>query len=132
MKKLIITLLAFSGIAFAQTATPSAQTAPISISGKWTVHSAIGGQENDQVCTFVQTGTTLSGSCATDDPGKDMKFSGTIDGNKVSWTANSDYNGTALTIKFTGTYANDKIDGDETVDPFGVDGTFTATRVKQS
>ncbi len=59
-----------------------------------------------------------------------MKLTGKIDGHKVTWTENTDYEGTALTIKYAGTLAEDKISGTVTVDPFGVDGNFTATLVK--
>ena len=121
MKKLAITIVLVSSIAFAQTTATS-------LSGKWKVHSDVAGNESDSDCTFTQTGNDLAGTCSTDkDP---VKITGKVDGKKVSWSYKSDYNGTPLTISLTGTIDGDKITGDENVDPFNVTGDFTATRSK--
>jgi hypothetical protein len=55
-----------------------------------------------------------------------------VDGTKVNWSFDSEYNGTPLTMNYTGTLdpATSKIAGTVSVDPFGVDGDFTATSVK--
>lgn len=101
-----------------------AQTAG-SVTGKWKVSSAIAGNETTLDCTFTQTDAALTGTC-TGDQGT-MKIAGKVDGENVSWSYASDYNGTALTISYKGKLAAGKITGETTVDPFGVTGEFTAT-----
>ena len=109
--------------------TPATTTAAADVSGKWTMHSSVAGNDSDSECTFTQTGNDLSGSCgAADQPV--MKFTGKVDGSKISWSVNGEYNGTPLTMKYTGTLANGKITGDVNIDPFGVTGEFSATRAK--
>ena len=121
MKKLALVLLVSSfGVAYAAD-SPAA--------GKWAVHSSIAGNESDQTCTFAQTGKVLSGTCVNDDK-TSVKITGTVEGAKVTWTYHTDYNGTDLTIKYSGTLAEGKITGDANVDPFGVSGDFTAKVVK--
>ena len=64
--------------------------------------------------------------------GKDLAVTGTVDGKKVTWKYDSDYNGTALTLTYTATLDDsDKISGSVEVQPFGVSGDFTATPVKE-
>jgi hypothetical protein len=123
MKKFaILALLAGATLVAAQSDVPS-------INGKWTVHAAIAGNESDTECTFSQTGSDLTGSCkAADQPAS--KFTGKIDGTKVTWSTSSDYNGTPLTIKYVGKLSNGKITGTMSVDPFGVEGDFTAVPAK--
>jgi hypothetical protein len=123
-RSLFLALLAFAAVtAFA------ADNA--SVSGKWKIHSSIAGNESDSECTLTQTDNELTGTCKTGE-GKDAKATGKVDGKKVNWSFDSDYNGTPLTMKYTGTLdpAASKIAGTVSVDPFGVDGDFTATSVK--
>ena len=101
-----------------------AQT-PTSVAGKWKVTSSIGGTESTAKCTFTQTGTDLAGTC-TGQQG-DVKITGKVDGANVSWSYASDYNGTALVIKYVGKLSAGKITGESTVEPFSVSGDFTAT-----
>jgi hypothetical protein len=51
-----------------------------------------------------------------------------VDGAKVTWSFESEYNGTPLTIKYTAALdaTVGKIAGTVSVDPFGVEGDFTA------
>jgi hypothetical protein len=98
------------------------------LSGKWTVTSSIAGNESKLDCTFTQTKSDLTGSCAGEQGA--VKITGKVDGSKVSWSYASDYNGTALTITYKGKLDAGKITGETTVDPFGVSGEFTATPVK--
>jgi hypothetical protein len=105
-----------------------AQKTPVSVAGKWKVTSTMAGNESSSDCTFTQTGADLAGSC-TGDQGT-VKISGKVDGTTVSWSYSSDYNGTPLTVKYKGKYADGKISGESTVDPFDVSGEFTATATK--
>jgi len=121
---LLITVLAFAAVA-----ARAADKAPLS--GTWKTHSSIAGNESDGECTLTQTDSDLSGTCKTAE-GKDAKASGKVDGDKIAWSFDSDYNGTPLTIKYEGKLdaAAGKIAGTVTVDPFGVGGEFTAMSVK--
>lgn len=125
MKKLaLIATLSLAAVAAAQTAD-----APSTLTGKWKIHATIAGNESDSSCDFTQTGADLSGSCtAGEQPA--TKISGKVDVNKVTWTMNSEYNGTPLTMKYSGTLTDGKISGTLTVDPFGVDGDFSAIPAK--
>ena len=117
-------VLAFAAFA----ATLAAADGP-SVGGKWQVHSSISGYENDQVCTFVQKDDGLTGSCVSDQGTVDI--SGKIDGNKVSWSYKSEYNGSPLTVKFEGAVdPQTGIKGSVEVPEFGVEGDFTATPSK--
>jgi len=122
MKKFIATVtLLFASTAFAA-GTPS-------LSGQWTVHNDIAGNESDQECKFVQTENKLTGTCKNND--KEVQISGSVDGNKVNWKYESEYNGTPLTLTYSG--ASDesgKLSGTVNVDPFGVTGDFTAAPTK--
>jgi len=122
MRKFAIALLlALAPSTFAQTAAPD-------VTGKWTVVSSIAGNESTSTCTFAQTGSDMSGSCVSEQG--TVKITGKVEGTSVSWSYNSDYNGTALTLRYKGKLADGKITGEASVDPFGVSGDFTATPVK--
>lgn len=124
MKKFIATVtLLFAPIAFAA-GTPS-------LTGQWAIHNSVAGNESDQECKFVQTENKLTGTCKNND--KDVQISGSVDGNKVSWKYESDYNGTPLTLTYSGTVdESGKLSGTVDVDPFSVTGDFTAVPSKTS
>ena len=93
MKKLVILsplLLACSAFA---AGTPS-------LTGQWSIHNSIAGNESDQECKFVQSeDNKLAGSCKSGD--KEVQITGSVDGQKVTWKYKSDYNGTPLTCTAT-------------------------------
>lgn len=101
-----------------------------SISGKWKVHTSVAGNDSDADCSFTQKDIAITGSCTTDQG--DVKITGKAEGAKITWSYNADYNGTALTVSYSGIVdaATSKIAGSVSVDPFGVDGDFTATQAK--
>jgi hypothetical protein len=116
-----------AAMALLLTATVSvAQSSQPSLTGKWTLHQSVAGNDSDSECTFTQKDSDLSGTCGTGDQ-SGPKITGKVDGTKVTWSSNSDYNGTALTMKYSGKLEDGKITGTLTIDPFGVDGDFTAT-----
>jgi hypothetical protein len=104
----------------------SAALAAQNLSGPWAIHSNISGSESDQACNLVVTGSKITGTCKAQD--KDRPVTGTIDGNKVTWKYDSDYNGIPLTLAYSGTL-NDagKIAGIIVIQPINMDGLFTAT-----
>jgi hypothetical protein len=124
MKKLLASYaLLFASFAFAAGAT--------SLTGQWTIHNSIAGNESDQECKFVQTDDKLTGSCKSDD--KEVEITGSVDGKKVTWKYESDYNGSPLTLTYTATLDDsEKISGGVEVQPFGVTGDFTATPSKET
>ena len=117
MKKLAVSVLLASAFAIAQ-AQDSA------VAGKWKIHSSIAGNESDATCTFAQSGNDLSGTCPG--PQGEVKFTGKVDGKKVTWSYQMDYNGSPLTMKYEGILDAGKIAGTVTVDPFGVSGDMSA------
>lgn len=121
MKKIIIA----SVLVFAATSAFAAGAS--GIAGRWKVHNSIAGNESDQECTFTVNGKDdLAGSCKTDQGEEAVK--GNIDGKKVTWQYESDYNGSPLTMIYTATLDDsEKIVGTVEVQPFGVTGDFTAT-----
>ena len=107
-------------------ASTNASTADSSLSGKWSVHSSIAGNDSDSDCTFVQAGTDLTGTCSAS--GSEAKLTGKVDGPKISWQYDFQYNGSPLTMKFSGTLDSGKVTGQVTVAQYGVGGDFTAAR----
>ena len=100
------------------------------LTGQWSVHNSIAGNESDQQCTFVQSDTKLTGACKSEE-GKDLPVTGTLEGNKITWRYDSECNGSPLTLTYTATLDDSgRIAGSVEVDPFGVTGDFTATPAK--
>jgi hypothetical protein len=124
MKNLFVSsVLLFASSAFAAGAP--------SLTGQWSVHNNIAGNESDQDCKFVQTDDKLTGSCKSAD--KEVQITGSLDGKKVTWTYESEYNGSPLTLTYTATLDDSgKISGSVDVQPFGVTGEFTATPSKEA
>src|SRR5258707_8342712 len=114
-------LLAISAFLFAS----SAFAAP-NLTGPWTIHNSIAGNENDQECKLVVTDNKISRSYNSQD--KVLPVTGTVDGNKATWQFQSDYNGSPLTLIYKATLDDsNKIAGTVEVQPFGITGDFTAT-----
>jgi hypothetical protein len=90
----------------------------------------VAGNESDVECTFIQKDNALGGSCATDHG--DKPLTGKVDGPKITWSYDSEYEGTPLTVKYSGTIdsAAAKLSGSVSVEQFGVDGDFTAALSK--
>jgi hypothetical protein len=119
-------LVATAALLFASSAF--AAGAP-SLTGQWSIHNNVAGNESDQECKFVQTDDKLAGTCKT--PDSEVPVTGTLDGNKATWKYDMDYNGTPLTLTYTATLDDSgKIAGIVEVQPFGVSGEFTATALK--
>jgi len=99
------------------------------VSGAWQIHQNIVGNESDLACTFTQTGDDLAGAC--DGPNGNMKLTGKVSEKKVTWTIQFDYNGTPLTMKYSGVLASaTEMTGSVSVDPYQVEGEFTGVSAK--
>jgi hypothetical protein len=123
MKKSIVTSLMLISIsAFA------ADNA--SVNGKWNVHINVSGNESDSVCTFTQKDAELTGECTTEYGAKALK--GKVDGQKVSWSYTTEYNGSPLNLAYSGTLDSSagKLSGTVNVVEYNVDGDFTAAPTK--
>ena len=121
-------LLAASALMLASSAF--AATVP-SLTGQWTLHNSIAGNESDQKCKLVQTENKITGTCTSED--KQVQITGSVDGTKVTWQYESDYNGNPLTLVYTATLDDSgKVTGSVEVQPFGVTGDFTATPSKEA
>ena len=125
MKKIAVIALLTGAFALAH-----GQDNPSSVAGKWKIHSSIAGNDSDAICTFVQSGNDLTGTCPG--PGGEAKLVGKMDGKKVSWSFQVDYDGSPLTMKYEGTLDAGKITGTVTVDPYGVSGDMTAAPATDS
>lgn len=124
-------LLAASALVFASSASSFAAGTP-SLTGQWSVHNSIAGNESDQACFFVQTDNKITGTCKSAE-GKDLAVTGSVDGSKVTWQYESEYNGSPLTLVYTATLDDSgKIAGNVEVQPFSVTGDFTATPSKDA
>ncbi len=121
MKSLVLTAVLASSSALALAADNA------SISGKWTLHSNIAGNESNMVCTFTQQEADLIGTCKSDTGGN--KVTGKVAGMHVSFSYTSEYGGSPFTAKYTGILdpVTNKISGTVNVAEFSVDGDFTAT-----
>ena len=99
------------------------------VTGKWQIHQSIAGNDSDMTCSFTQNGEELAGTC--DGAAGVVKIAGKVTEKKVSWTFQSEYNGSPLTLKYSGTLSSaEKMAGTVNVEPYGVDGDFTATPAK--
>lgn len=109
-------------------AVPQAENG--SIDGKWNIQRSVAGNDSEVECTFIQKKDALDGSCESDDPGKPAALMGKLDGKKITWSVQGNYNGTTTTITYKGVIDAGVIKGTLKVDPFGVDGEFSATPIK--
>jgi len=118
--KVALTLLAFAAAGLAQAQTSA------SVTGKWKIHTVMV-QESDSTCNFTQKDTELTGECEGDN-GK-FNIAGKVDGQKVSWSFKTDYNGSPLTVSYDGTVSPDgKLAGASHVAEMSLDGDFTAVK----
>ena len=118
--KIALTLFVFAaaGLSHAQT--------PASVTGKWKIHTSMV-QESDSTCNFTQKDAELTGECEGDN-GK-YNVTGKVEGNKVSWSFKTDYNGSPLTVSYDGTISSDgKMAGASHVAEMSLDGDFTAIK----
>jgi len=102
------------------------------ISGKWTAEfeSQVGLQK--YTYEFTVDGTSITGKASANIDGSDIQseiVEGTIDGDKISFVENLNYNGMDLSIAYTGTVSGDEINLTRDVGGQGGE-TFTAKRAK--
>jgi hypothetical protein len=97
-----------------------------SVTGRWAVKGDVVGNPIETVCDLSQAGTTLTGVCTNAQEGKPTPVTGEVKGDSVTFQHGGDYQGTELTIIYSGKLEAKKISGTITVKPFDASGTFTA------
>ena len=103
----------------------------VSLTGTWTVDQDIAGNASSGTVVFKQDGQKLTGVMKGPD-GQELKLTGDVSGNKVTWKYTSEWEGNQLTITFSGTIdPSGTITGSVVVDPMGVEGTFSAKRAEE-
>ena len=113
----------------AVTATPMFALGSAGLTGSYNLHSSIAGTDTDQTCSLSQTDNKLTGSCKSDTG--EVKLTGTVDGKKVTMKFDTEYNGSPLTVTYTGTLDDSgNVQGDAEVEPMGVTGDFKLSPVK--
>jgi hypothetical protein len=104
----------------------AAAAEPASLTGQWTVKTAVMGNENESQCRLEQQGEELSGACETR-RGK-VEVRGHVKGAEVRWSYKAEYEGNPLTVVYKGKIeAPGKLAGAVTVDEYSIEGEFTAT-----
>jgi hypothetical protein len=102
-----------------------------SLTGKWKIHTSVAGNESDHECTLTQTDDAISGTCTSGEM-KEVQVTGKVDGTKANWSYESEYDGSPITVKYSAklNVIDGKFAGTVYVDPYGVDGDFTAAAEK--
>ena len=97
------------------------------ISGKWKGKFITPVGVNNYVYNFQVNGNVLTGTTLSSDTGPSVVQNGKINGNDLSFTEPAHYNGSPITVTYTGKVMGDKIKLVRTFGPFPPD-TFTITR----
>jgi hypothetical protein len=95
------------------------------ISGAWKLEGDVADVHVNRVCTIKQSGNKLSGSCKNQM--NELALTGEVNGQSVTWTYDSDYQGQKVTLVYKGTLESDAaIKG--SIDASGASGSFTAKK----
>lgn len=99
--------------------------------GTWKIVGDVQGVPVNLTCTLVQSETKVDGSCVDDQSKSHPLVAGELKDQTVSWSFNSEYEGTPITVSLAGTLdaTGAKMAGTIAVDPMQVDGQFSATFV---
>lgn len=121
MKALLVSALLVSS------AIPAVAADAPSVAGKWKIHQSIANNESDNACNLTQTGGDIGGTCKRAE-GHELKVTGKVEGTKVTWHYEAEYDGSPLTMTYMATLDSnpEKFAGIVSVDPYGVEGDFTA------
>ncbi|MDB5482307.1 MAG: hypothetical protein JWO83_3360 [Caulobacteraceae bacterium] len=104
-------------------------------SGRWAVSGHVAGRDFTLDCKFAQASQRLSGACV-DGPTGDAKVKGgrshaltkgSVNGNKVTFTYQSNYGIIPFGVDYDGVREGDRMSGQLTA--LGKSGTFTANRL---
>ena len=110
-------------------ATPAVAVAPadVDLNGAWALSGDVQGVSVVETCNFVQKDAVLTGSCDTSTGKYDT--AGKVNGTNVTFHHGGKYEGSDLTITYTGKVAADgSMSGTMDVDPFNASGSFSAKK----
>jgi hypothetical protein len=103
-----------------------ASPSPDSLVGRWQIKGDVMGNPVNELCTFAQADSVLTGSCAGED-GEPVLIAGKIEGARITFWHGGEWDGQPLTIVYSGTLASaGELKGTIEVRPMSVTGTFTA------
>lgn len=95
------------------------------LSGDWKIEGEVSGYAVTPVCTLKQQDNKLTGGCKSDQ--NDSPLKGEVDGQKVTWQYEVDYNGEKYTLQWSATLESDTaMKG--TISVGGGEGAFTAKK----
>ena len=98
------------------------------VTGSWHITGSVADNPVDITCALVQKDALLTGSCARKD-GKSTDLTGSLKGGSVSWHYATVFNGEPITVTFTCDKPGEStMAGKITVDPYGTEGAFNATK----
>lgn len=98
-----------------------------SLVGPWQIKGDVMGNPVNELCTFTQADSVLSGNCKSED-GEASLLAGQVKDGKVTFWHGGDWDGQALTVVYTVTQSSPtELKGTIDVRPMNVSGTFTAT-----
>ena len=99
----------------------------VGVTGTWTLSGEVSGVTVNDTCPLTLKDPALTGTCDTS-TGK-YNTTGKIDGKTVTFKHGGNYQGTDLTITYTGKLnADGSMSGTMDVDPFNVTGSFSAKK----
>jgi hypothetical protein len=98
-------------------------------SGTWKVSGSVYGTPVEATCTIKQEEKKLSGSCKSSD-GVESVVTGEINDKSVKWELKREFNGSEITLVFSGTLDDEtaNMSGKINVQPYDVEGDFTAKK----
>ena len=124
MKRIVFSLAPLALTPFLMAAGTS------TVDGTWHINGEIQGNPVNPVCVLTQKDGKITGTCLGTD-GKPVPVTGTVTDKSIKWQYDTAYQGSGITIYFTGSFdKEDHLAGGVYVEPYAVDGGFTATRDK--
>lgn len=105
------------------------QVAPADTTSQtWQLQGDVSGFPINSTCTVRVVDTVLTGSCTSPEGAYDIV--GSVKGENVTFSHDSDYEGQAISVIYTGTAQSEtEVRGTIDVQPFDVSGYFTARLV---
>ncbi len=124
-----------AGVAMLVTmAIPGTLGAAVPATGTWVVAGNVQGVPVNMSCALtVAADNTVSGSCIGDDT-KTRSVTGTVKDQTLTWSFNSEYEGSPITVTLSGVVDDSgaKMSGTIYVDPMNADGDFNASLKPQA
>lgn len=147
MKRTLVLALILTPAAMVAQAAPAAPEAPVTpaapaspaapaasaaqaagFNGTWQVTGDVAGNPVASTCILTTTESAIAGTCTGVD-GAVVPVTGTVTEAGVKWSYESTYNGEKIVLTYTGKLGTDgMLTGTIYVDPYAVDGGFTAKK----